>query len=116
MRKRHTYAATRNILLDYRIRASTAKRIFRDDDLSRPRAIPEIRAHIQGAGPLKTVVIVRDNQYIYSIDPKGSTFDLRLSRAAVPEAGDQHYYYVRMEQRDRNMAWSSPIWVNYSPK
>ena len=26
-----------------------------------------------------------------------------------------HYYYARVIQRDRNMAWLSPIWVEVKP-
>jgi hypothetical protein len=109
MRKRHTYAATRNILMDYRMRADG--KVYLQGDEFTTKSIPELRAHIQGTGPLKTVVIVRDNQYIYTIEPKGTTFDLNF-REPSPLTGT-HYYYVRMEQQDRNMAWSSPIWVNY---
>lgn len=29
-----------------------------------------------------------------------------------PKQGE-NYYYVRIQQIDRNMAWSSPIWVTY---
>jgi hypothetical protein len=31
---------------------------------------------------------------------------------AAPRPGE-NYYYVRVIQMDRNMAWSSPIWVKY---
>jgi hypothetical protein len=112
MRRRHTYAATRNILLDYRMNVD-GKTYLQGDDLA-ASSMPEIRAHIQAAGPLKTVVIVRDNQYIYSIDPKGTSFDLDYRERSLSPG--QHYYYVRLEQQDRNMAWASPIWINYAPK
>lgn len=112
MRRRHTYAATRNILLDYRV--SVGGKVYIQGDDVTANSLPEIKAHIQGAGPLKTVVIVRDNQYIYSINPKGTSFDLTYREPALPPG--QHYYYVRLEQQDRNMAWSSPIWINYSPR
>jgi len=112
MRKRHTYAATRNILLDYRMKVD-GKTYLQGDDLT-ASSMPEIRAHIQGAGPLKTVVIVRDNTYIYSIDPQGTSFDLSYRERALSPG--KHYYYVRLEQQDRNMAWSSPIWIDYKPR
>jgi hypothetical protein len=73
--------------------------------------LPEIKAHIVGAGPLKTVVVVRDNQYIYSTEPQGDTFDLTYSERSLTPG--LHYYYVRVEQKDRNMGWSSPIWIQY---
>jgi hypothetical protein len=110
MRKRHTYAATRNILLDYRMNVDG--KTYLQGDALRAGSMPEIRAHIEAAGPLKTVVIVRDNQYIYSINPHGMTFDLNYREQSLTPG--QHYYYVRLEQQDRNMAWSSPIWINYS--
>jgi hypothetical protein len=112
MRKRHTYAATRNILLDYRMRVD-GKTYLQGDDLT-TSSIPEIRAHIVAAGPLRKIVVVRDNQYIYSKEPSGKTFDLTFREPAL--TAGKHYYYVRLEQQDRNMAWSSPIWVDYKPK
>ena len=110
IRKRHTYAATSNILLDYRINAGGQTYIQGDEAPS--SALPEISAHIVGTGPLKQVVVVRDNRYIYSQTPAGAAFDLRY-RENVLEPGT-HYYYVRAEQQDGNMAWSSPIWITYS--
>ena len=98
MRKRHTYAATRNILLDYRLNAG-GKTYLQGDEL-KSASIPELTAHIVGAGPVKRVVIVRDNQYIYSQEPGSVTYDLRYREASL--APGLHYYYVRVEQEDRN--------------
>jgi hypothetical protein len=27
--------------------------------------------------------------------------------------GQSHYYYVRVEQADGNLAWASPLWISY---
>ena len=27
--------------------------------------------------------------------------------------GQTHYYYVRVEQADGNLAWASPMWITY---
>jgi hypothetical protein len=110
MRKRHTYAATRNILLDYRVHAD-GKTWLQGDEFE-TAALPELWANIRGTGPLKQVVVVRDNQYIYSRQPEGSDFELRFRDQSL--TAGEHYYYVRVEQQDRNMAWSSPVWVNYN--
>ena len=112
MKKRHTYAATRNMLLDYRMRADG--KTYLQGDAFATSALPEISAKIQGAGPLKQVVLVRDNRYIYSQEPRGSDYELRYRDETLTPG--EHYYYVRVEQQDRNMAWSSPIWVNFSVK
>ena len=50
------------------------------------KALPELSAKIVGAGPLKKVVIVRDNQYIYSNEPTGDNLRSALSGERV-EAG-----------------------------
>ncbi len=109
MRKRHTYAATSNILLDYRLAAGGETFIQGDD--AAVNSLPELSAKIVGTAPLKKVVVVRDNEYIYSNEPAGETFDLRYRENALKPG--QHYYYVRVEQKDGNVAWSSPIWVKY---
>ena len=71
--------------------------------------MPELTARIAGTGPLKKVVVVRDNEYVYSQEPAAEAFDLRY-RDTSAEPGE-HYYYVRVEQKDGNVAWSSPVWI-----
>ncbi len=110
MRRRHTYGATSNILLDYRLSADGRTHV--QGDITDARSLPEITANIAGTAPLRKVVIVRDNQYIYGQEPAGETFEVRYRETTL--APGQHYYYVRVEQKDGNVAWSSPIWVNYS--
>jgi hypothetical protein len=109
MKKRHTYAATRNILLDYRVHAD-GKTWLQGDELE-TGSLPEIWARIRGTGPLKQVVVVRDNRYVYAQEPGASEFELHYRDESLTPG--EHYYYVRVEQRDRNMAWSSPVWVTY---
>jgi hypothetical protein len=36
--------------------------------------------------------------------------ELEFREQSLAAAGE-HYYYVRVEQEDGNVAWSSPIWV-----
>lgn len=109
MRKRHTYAATSNILLDYRL--TVDGKGYVQGDIVSGSSMPELSARITGTGPLKRVVVVRDNEYIYSSDPSGDTFELRYRENNL--AAGEHYYYVRAEQKDGNVAWSSPIWVKH---
>ncbi|MEX2263590.1 MAG: hypothetical protein WD696_16655 [Bryobacteraceae bacterium] len=110
MRKRHTYAATSNILMDYRMTAGGASYI--QGDIASINALPELSAKIVGTAPLKKVVIIRDNEYIYSQEPQGESFDLRYRENSLTPG--EHYYYVRVEQKDGNVAWASPIWVKYA--
>ena len=42
------------------------------------------------------------------------TFDPRFNETLDNDPGKgESYYYVRVMQLDRNLAWSSPIWVKY---
>src|SRR5262249_44411149 len=111
MRKRHTYAATTNILMDYRMKLDGETYIQGDE--ARTQSLPEISAKIEGTGPLSKVVIVRDNQYIYAQEPAGDKCELHFRENTLTPG--RHYYYVRLQQKDRHMAWSSPIWIDYSP-
>jgi hypothetical protein len=95
--------------MDYRLSAGGTV-YLQGDDIS-AQSLPELSAKIIGTGPLKKVVVVRDNEYIYSNEPQGETFDLRYRENSLTPG--QHYYYVRVEQKDGNVAWSSPIWVKY---
>ena len=41
---------------------------------------------------------------------KGIKFEINLTDED-PVTDDESRYYVRVEQTDGNMAWSSPVWV-----
>ncbi len=112
LRRRHTYAATSNLLLDYRMNVGGST--YLQGDVVAARETPEIWARIAGSGPLKKVDVIRDNQYVYAQEPRGETFELRWRENAALPPGE-HYYYVRVEQQDGRMAWSSPIWIRTSP-
>ena len=107
MRKRRTYAATSNIILDYRMRADEGEWIQGAEFAT--ASIPTVTAVIRGTGAVKEVAVVRDNQYVHVRAGGGERveFDFREQSLAAGE----HYYYVRVEQEDGNVAWSSPIWV-----
>ncbi len=107
MRKRHSYAATSNILLDYRM--NVGGETYLQGDVATAREVPEIWAKIVGTGPLRKVEVIRDNQYVYSQEPRGESYELRYRDNAISPG--EHYYYVRVEQQDGNMAWGSPIWI-----
>jgi hypothetical protein len=113
MRKRHSYAATRNILLDYRMTADG--NTYLQGDIFSANSMPELTATIVGAGAaLAKVVVVRDNQYVYTQEPKESIYHLRYKENSLTPG--EHYYYVRAEQADGKVAWSSPIWITYTAK
>jgi hypothetical protein len=104
IRRRHTYGATDNIILDVRMGSH-----FMGDEFDLAAPAP-IRVRVQGTKPIAWVEILKDSKVIYSTQPKQRQADFEFIDKA--EAPGRHYYYVRMQQEDRMTAWSSPFFVN----
>jgi hypothetical protein len=100
---RHAYAATDNIVLDVRSGSHMQGDIWAE--AGRPRL--EIR--IDGTAPVEQVDVVRNNKIVFSNKPGKTSVQLRY-QDTDPAAGES-YYYVRVQQQDGQMAWSSPLWV-----
>jgi hypothetical protein len=72
---------------------------------------PELEIRAAGTVPIVKLDIVCNNRYVFSAAPNKANVDLRWIDADPP-AGDVNYYYVRIEQADTNLAWSSPMWIH----
>ncbi len=107
MRQRHTYGATSNILLNFRLRDGSADHIHGDSFAT--TRIPTLYVKTIGTSNIKEIVLVRDNQYVFRRPGSGERMEFTFLDSDL-EPGE-HYYYVRVEQHDRNLAWASPIWV-----
>ena len=74
-----------------------------------------------GTAPIDSVEIVRNNQVVFSAQPRAEvwegewTDDDALAEVAFQPTfpGDRPFvfYYLRVAQRNRQQAWSSPIWL-----
>jgi hypothetical protein len=106
MRARHAYAATDNIIVDVRIGDHLMGDIFQSSET------PVLKVHVQGTGPIARIEVIKNNTFVHSVRPGGdsSSFEFRDNQMKDGES----YYYVRVEQAAGQLAWSSPIWVNYS--
>ncbi|HEV3202611.1 MAG TPA: hypothetical protein VGZ73_32180 [Bryobacteraceae bacterium] len=111
MRKRHAYGATDNIVLDFRARDRQGREWIMGDSLD-AAAAPVLHVKVLGTAPLAEVEIVKDGKFIYKTAPNTDTAEFDFTDTNV--AKGQSWYYLRVMQADRNMAWSSPIWVTYS--
>ncbi len=103
-RKRRVYGATDNILADVRCGNHMMGEEF---SVNSP---PSISVKLIGTAPFAKVQIVKDNNYVYSIEPKTKqvVFTWQDNAAA---AGKTSYYYVRGEQEDGQLVWVSPMWI-----
>jgi len=107
IRKRHTYGATDNIILDYRIGEH-----FMGDEFE-TSAQPVLDVKIRGTGRMSKVDVIKNNTFLYSVNPGRQEVEFSYKDMQI-EPGTS-YYYVRVVQEDGQVAWSSPIWVNYKP-
>ena len=108
LQRRHAYAATDNIVVDVRV----GDAIMGDSVTTGDK--PQVQVAVRGTGPIHSIQIIKDNSYVYSVRPgvREVSFAYRDSGATPGES----YYYVRVQQEDGQMAWASPIWVDYRPQ
>ena len=105
IRKRHTYGATDNIILEVRMGAS-----FMGDEVRLEQFEP-VRVIARGTGEISRVDIIKDSQVVYSVEPGQQNIDFKYNDMDFDQG--RHYYYVRLQQQDGMIAWSSPLFVNY---
>ena len=108
MRKRHTYAATDQIVMDFRIEGTDNGTALMGD-IATSRQNPRLAVHIIGTAPFKEVDVIRSNQYIHKLSPNQRNVQFEYVDMASPRG--ESYYYVRAEQADGQLVWSSPIWI-----
>jgi len=105
MRARHAYAATDNIIVDVRVGGRLMGDVFST------REIPVLKVRVEGTGPISRIEVIKNNTFVHTERPPGSSAAFEYRDADV-KAGE-NYYYVRVEQTAGQLAWSSPIWVDY---
>ncbi len=77
---------------------------------------PKINFEVLGSSKIEYAILVRDNKNLIYLGK-----DLHEGRGVRTEYIDkdltagEHWYYIRIIQDDGEMAWSSPIWINYNP-
>jgi histidinol phosphatase-like PHP family hydrolase len=75
---------------------------------------PEIEIDVFGTAPLHYVILIRDNKEILYLG-KDRDEGYRVKKKYVDNTvkKGKHWYYLRIIQEDGEMAWSSPIWIDY---
>jgi hypothetical protein len=71
--------------------------------------VPELKVSIEGTSDLAQVDLIKNNTFVYSARPNAQAHRFDFRDQAYQ--GEKAYYYVRVIQVDKNMAWASPIWV-----
>ena len=115
MQSRHVYAATANIVADYR-----CGNHMMGDEFSTNTA-PKFKIHLEGTAPFAKVVFVKDDVEVFTATPNQAKCDVEWTDPN-PTAGQTSYYYVRGEQAvavqgsPGELVWASPMWIKFEPK
>jgi hypothetical protein len=68
---------------------------------------PRLEVQVAGTAPLSRVELIRSGLVVLTRESD----DLDLTLAWQEDGVHVGYYYVRVTQKDGEMAWSSPIWT-----
>jgi hypothetical protein len=110
-KRRHSYGAQDNIVLV----VQCGEHLMGDEFGTREP--PTLRISAIGTAPIARVSIVRGvgrelPTYVYNAEPHEVNVSLRWTDT-MAVAGETSYYYVRIEQTDKKLAWASPMWIKY---
>lgn len=110
-KKRHSYGANDNIILDVRCDSH-----LMGDEFT-VRSNPKFEIVVGGTAPVGRLDIVRQIDktmptYVYALEPKQKDVKLSWTDNSA-KAGALNMYYVRIMQEDGKMAWASPMWIHY---
>jgi hypothetical protein len=109
LKQRHCYGATDNIILDVRCGDHIMGDEFKINEA------PVLNVHVVGTGPLAGIDVLRDSEVVETLRPadaNGSEYKGKWEDSK-PQAG-VHYYYIRVRQKDGQLAWGSPMWIEYA--
>jgi len=127
LRKRHVYGATDNIIADVR-----CGDYFMGDEFTIGQP-PTIRVKLLGTAPFAEIIIVRDDEIVYSSNPDASDVQFEWTDSGA-KPGATSYYYVRGTQRGETtvknvkshagnnvdvplnngeVVWTSPMWITF---
>jgi len=102
--QRRTIAATDKIYLNFTCNDRPLGSIFETEEN------PRLWFRVDGTAPIKRITLVRNEEDWKTFGPFAeSLFETSVTDEAMLDG--ENRYYVRVEQVDGNMAWSSPVWV-----
>ena len=104
LRERRTYAATDKIIVDF-----TLGEHLMGEEVA-IAGTPEFQVNVEGTAPLARIDIIKDGTFVYTSNPNTKTAKFNY-RDQMFDGAAESYYYVRVIQADKMMAWASPIWV-----
>ncbi len=108
MKKRHSYGATDNIILDYRLVTGDGKEYLQGEEVT-VNGDFKLSVKVIGTASIRQIDVMKNQEFVFNRQnqPRETSF----TYVDEDKAAGEDYYYVRVIQNDDNIAWSSPIWV-----
>ena len=103
MDMRRTAAATDKIFMEFSCNGHLMGEIFETSEK------PSFKMWIEGTAPISKVTLIRNEKDYQVFEPGTVKFEQAWTDQS-PVAGENRYY-LRIEQEDGNMGWTSPVWV-----
>jgi hypothetical protein len=104
MKARRAYAATDNIFVELRMGDHFMGEAF-------AASTPPLTAYVSGTAPIKQVEVIKSNRIVYTAPGTGR--EMRFTYTDREPPSGEAWYYIRAEQENGELAWSSPVWVRY---
>ncbi|MEZ5355329.1 MAG: DUF3604 domain-containing protein [Bryobacteraceae bacterium] len=113
IKQRLTYAATDNIVVRFAAIGADGVGHKMGAEMS-TAAPPRLEIDVDGTAPIVKLELIRNGAVIHSRTPGASSARFSYVDSA-PRSGES-YYHVRLVQENRQIAWSSPVWIRYNAK
>ncbi len=107
---RRTIAGTDKIFVEFSCSGHLLGTTFRLD------LPPVLKVAVHGTAPLKRITVIRNEADYKTFTPAEGAKDFTASYTDPAPLVGENRYYIRVEQVDGNMAWTTPVWVTYKGK
>ncbi len=83
-------------------------------DLRLSDGSPKLNIKVKGQRELEKIEVLRNSRVIkaYTVSGGKLDFDALYADESFQEEKEVLYYYIRATQKNKEIAWSSPIWVD----
>lgn len=108
MRSKRCFATTGDkMIVDFRVNGETTGSVVKTNEA------PNLKIRVKGQRELQKVEVLRNSQVIkeFTVDSKTTEFNEVFVDKSVQNKGEVLYYYLRATQKNKEIAWSSPVWV-----
>ena len=109
MRKRRCFATTGDkMIVDFRINGGISGSDIEISDA------PNLRIKVKGQRELEKIEVLRNSKVIkeYTLTNGPIEFNEDFIDVNYHEENEVLYYYIRATQKNNEIAWSSPIWID----